>query len=341
MNIKKFAVVNWHITETCNYGCKFCYSKWGRQVEVWENPANVEKVISNICNHFQSEGCSHIRLSIVGGEPILFPQRLWQVVECAHQHKMEISIITNGSHLENIRPFAHLISQVGISIDSLEHETNLKIGRECGGKTISFEALSKKIEDIRNVNPEIQIKLNTVVNQHNFNEVLVNHFAKLHIDKWKILRQIPFNGNPGITDYQFYAFLRNNYNEELMQENAPLHHGSIDPSKTTFGASDTAVEVLKRVIYIEDNDVMTQSYLMVSPDGRLFQNGSIRYRYSRPLTEVSFAEALKSIDFDISKFAGRYGEYPTLKAVHEMQAFFHLKDECGDCECFSAFSDII
>jgi radical S-adenosyl methionine domain-containing protein 2 len=47
-------------------------------------------------------------------------------------------MITNGSHLEVIRPIAHMISQVGISIDSFDHETNLKIGRACNGKTLSY-----------------------------------------------------------------------------------------------------------------------------------------------------------------------------------------------------------
>ena len=49
-------------------------------------------------------------------------------MKTACKYDMEISIITNGSHLENIRPFAHMISQVGISVDSLEHQTNMEIG---------------------------------------------------------------------------------------------------------------------------------------------------------------------------------------------------------------------
>lgn len=139
-------VINWHITEACNYHCKFCFAKWNKPTEIWSNPANVEKVIFNICNHFRSHDISHIRLNIVGGEPVMFPERLWNIVKIACKYEMEISIITNGSHLENIRPFAHMISQVGISVDSLEHQTNMDIGREYGGKTISFEQLYQKIE---------------------------------------------------------------------------------------------------------------------------------------------------------------------------------------------------
>ena len=339
MNIKKFVVINWHITEACNYHCKFCFAKWNKPVEIWSNPDNVQKVLSNINQHFRGQGVFRIRLNIVGGEPIMFSERLWNVVEAAYSHEMEISIITNGSHLEKIRPFAHLISQVGISIDSLDHETNMKIGRECSGKTISFETLRQKIEDLHKVNPDIKIKLNTVVSPHNYNEVLVERFAELYIDKWKILRQRPFNGNPGISDYQFYAFLRNNFNENLMQTNAPKPHKDL---LTTFINCEDLEKnsETQQVIFVEDNDAMTESYLMISPDGRLFQNGSEEYTYSRPLTEVSFAEALSDIKFDSEKYEIRYGTWLTRNTVNEMERFFHLfEDDYGDFECFADLSD--
>lgn len=338
MNIKTI-VINWHITEACNYHCGFCFAKWNKPAEIWSNPENVQKVIVNICKHFRSQGIFNIRLNIVGGEPIMFPERLWNVVETAYEYGMEISIITNGSHLENIRPFAHLISQVGISIDSLNHETNMKIGRECCGKTICLEALRQKIEDLRKVNPDIKIKLNTVVSCHNFNEILVERFAGLHIDKWKILRQRPFNGNPGISDYQFYAFLRNNYDEGLMQANVLKRHTEMPLSFLMEGVAEQDQET-KQVIYIEDKDVMTESYLMISPDGRLFQNGSDEYTYSRPLTEVTFAEALSDIKFDSEKFESRYATWPTQDAVNEMEYFFHLvEDDYDDFDCFTELSD--
>ncbi len=339
MNIKKFVVINWHITESCNYHCNFCFAKWNKPVEIWSSPDNVQKVLSNISHHFRSQGIFRIRLNIVGGEPVMFPERLWNVVEAAYSREMEISIITNGSHLENIRPFAHLISQVGISIDSLDHESNMKIGRECCGKTLCFEMLRSKIEALRKVNPGIKIKLNTVVNGLNFNEVLVEQFAGLHVDKWKILRQRPFNGNPGISDYQFNAFLRNNFNEKLMQANAPKPHKDLLAAFVACEGIEKHGEP-QQVIYIENNDVMTESYLMISPDGRLFQNGSEEYTYSRPLTEVSFADALSDIKFDSEKFESRYATWPTQEAVNEMEYFFHLvEDNYDDFDCYTELSD--
>ena len=75
---------------------------------------------------------------------------------------------------------------------------------------------------------------------------------------------------------------------------------------------------------IEDNNAMTESYLMISPDGHLFQNGNSEYSYSRPLTEVSFAEALQDIKFNEAKFDGRYDGSFTWQAVHAMEKFFGI-----------------
>ena len=295
--------VNWHVTETCNYGCKHCFAKWGKQHEVWEDPDKVNHVVKGIADYVNTTAMipKRARLNIVGGEPIMSPDKLWNVVKAAKDCGIEISMITNGSHLEVIRPFAHMVSQVGISIDSFEHETNLKIGRACNGKTLSFEDIKTKIKYVQEVNPKLKIKVNTVVNKYNFSEELLYTVLALKPCKWKILRQMPFGENKGISDFMFYSFIRNNYKE--------------------FGdyGSDCKIS-------IEDNNAMTESYLMISPDGRLFQNGSAEYSYSRPLTEVSFAEALQDIKFNVAKFDGRYDGSYTCQAVSDMEKFFGITD---------------
>ncbi len=192
------------------------------------------------------------------------------------------------------------------------------------------------------MNQNIRIKINTVVNSENFNEILVDRFAQLHIDKWKIFRQMPFNGNEGISHFQFFAFIRNNYNEELMQKSAPVHQDPIealymtDPNYSEKKDDNTN----KQVIFIEDNKAMTESYLMISPDGRFFQNGSEEYSYSRPLTEVSLEDALSDIKFDSSKFEERYEPWLTEIAVNEANIFFHVNDyDYDDFDCFCDLKD--
>jgi radical S-adenosyl methionine domain-containing protein 2 len=68
---------------------------------------------------------------------------------------------------------------------------------------------------------------------------------------------------------------------------------------------------------------MTQSYLMIAPNGCLFQNGGSEYRYSRPLMETPFEEALKDINFSAEKFFSRYTSTATdaiLARMHECAA---------------------
>lgn len=299
INTNTSICVNWHITEACNYHCKHCFAKWNGLREVWNDADQVEHIIKNIAHHVETADMSSklFRLNIVGGEPIMLPNKLWKVVKTAKDCGAEVSMITNGSHLEIIRPFAHMISQVGISIDSFNHETNLKIGRACNGKTLSFEEINEKIKIVQEANPKLKIKINTVVNKYNFSETMLSSIIALHPSKWKILRQMPFGENQGISDYEFYSFVHNNYRKS----------SSVNESCETS---------------IEDNNAMTESYLMISPDGRLFQNGNKNYCYSRPLTEVSFAEALSDIKFDKSKFDGRYDGSFTRLASDSMENYF-------------------
>lgn len=316
--------INWHVTESCNYHCKFCFSKWNKRKEVWTDLLEIKKVLSNISEHFKS--VHSIRLNIVGGEPCMYPDRLWNIIQEATWRGMKSSIITNGYYLENIRPFAHSVSQVGISIDSFEHETNIKEGRECNGKTISFENLRQKIAELRQINPNIKIKINSVVNEWNYNEILADKLAELNIDKWKILCQKPFGENKGIAPYQFYTFLKNNW------------YASKKPKS----------------IFIENKEAMFDSYLMISPDGCFFQTDNSGYKYSRPLTEVMVEDALKEIEFDYSKYLDRYrlvkkyeewqilefGDFThddsnkipvlTKRAICEMENFFKLPSSFSD-----------
>lgn len=61
---------------------------------------------------------------------------------------------------------------------------------------------------------------------------------------------------------------------------------------------------------MEDNRDMTESYLMVDPLGRFFQNQSAQpgagYVYSPPIPEVGAATAFRRVAFDAQRFAARY-----------------------------------
>lgn len=159
----KNLVVNWHITEACNYHCRFCFAKWNHKNEVWDNFENAKLILDNIRSIWK-EG---YRLNFVGGEPLLFPEKILPVMKYAIALGMDISVQTNGTKLEILRPIIKNISQIGISIDSWDCERNKIIGRCCGEKTLSREELLSKINLLRNAGGTFKLKINTVVSEWN------------------------------------------------------------------------------------------------------------------------------------------------------------------------------
>jgi len=62
------------------------------------------------------------------------------------------------------------------------------------------------------------------------------------------------------------------------------------------------------ILCIEDNTEMVESYMMIDPLGRFFQNalGQSSYRYSSPIPEVGVDHAFAAVGMDPTKFCARY-----------------------------------
>ena len=265
-------VVNWHITEKCNYQCKFCFAKWNNQNEIWDSFDKAKSILDNLYSIWKPS----YRLNFVGGEPLLFPLKIITIMKYAIGLGMNISIQTNGTNLEKLAPIIRNISQIGISIDSWNSVRNKSIGRCCGAKTLNKDALLHKINLLRNAGGEFKLKINTVVSEWNWDDVVIPQMEELGCDRIKILRQMPFGTSKGISEEQFHSFIKCNYQKTLP-------------------------------IFVEDNELMTESYLMIAPDGKLFQNGSFgNYVYSESLLFTDFIDAIKQINFNIEKFDSRY-----------------------------------
>ena len=59
----------------------------------------------------------------------------------------------------------------------------------------------------------------------------------------------------------------------------------------------------------ESNKAMTESYVMVDPAGRFFDNAQGFYTYSDPILEVGVTAALQQVSIDTERFRQRGGEY--------------------------------
>ena len=283
----KELVVNWHITEACNYSCDYCFAKWGKQKgELINSASSVSQLIESISylpailNEMYSTQFEQIRLNLVGGETFLNYRKVKEVVKQAKKRGLKLSAITNGSRINEdfISLIANNFASIGFSVDSVIDSTNLSIGRVEKDRVMSAEKIVNTIANIRAINPKIDIKLNTVVSDLNKSEDLSDFIAQVMPNKWKIFKVLPVVTNQHlIDDEQFKHFLQ--------------RHDSF-----------------RHLMYAEDNIEMVDSYIMIDPIGRFFQNSDFNkgYYYSRPILQVGIERAFSEISFNANKFYTRY-----------------------------------
>ncbi len=287
IKIQRELVVNWHITEACNYHCNYCFAKWDKQKNELMNDENsvsklmdeIQKLPAILNGKYLTEFES-IRLNLVGGETFLNIRKVTRIIHQAKQRKFSLSAITNGSRLNNelVTLIANDFNSIGFSVDSLDSSTNIKIGRTEKSGVMDTDKVLRDISVIKELNPSIDIKINTVVSSLNQSEDLSAFIDQAAPNKWKVFKVLPV----------------------ITRENEV--------------SQDDFIEFLERhskfenIISSEDNDEMTDSYLMIDPIGRFFQNSILGsgYSYSTPIVNTGIEEALNEINFDPEKFHGRY-----------------------------------
>ncbi|MFZ7090767.1 viperin family antiviral radical SAM protein [Primorskyibacter sp. 2E233] len=288
MELQPQLVTNWHVTEACNYRCKFCYAHWSKPKtsELWRDHAACRSLILELGRFLSPENllweqrfARRPRLNIAGGEPTLWAGELSHVVDHAVAAGFDVSLITNGSCPETLRNIASRISMLGLSVDSTNCDGNLAIGRVDRKRAqIGSDDLIDLVRELRTTNPTLQIKLNTVVNAVNAEEDFSALISKIAPDRWKILRMLP------------------SYNDELTVDEAAFER---------FVSRHSAFQ---RILSVEDNPSMVQSYLMIDPHGRFFQNrlDGKGYFYSERILDIGIEDAFAQIPFSINRFLARY-----------------------------------
>ncbi len=169
----------WNITNKCNENCKFCYRKICDDNSLEEN----KKIFDNI---------SQIKIDKItfsGGEPLLY-EDLFKLADYikSKNPKIKLSLTTNGQII-NEELFNKIISAfdwISFSIDSSNTNVNTEIGR---GK----DHLKKIIGLLDKFNNKIKLKINTVANKYNINDLenIYNIISKYQINRWKIFRFYP------------------------------------------------------------------------------------------------------------------------------------------------------
>jgi len=284
-------VINFHMTEACNYRCDYCYATWDtgcHSKELHRQEGAVEKLIDELAAYFlsnnplrQSMAYSSVRLNFAGGEPMLLGKRFSDALFYARSKGFKTSIITNAAFLDDERllELSRYIDVLGVSFDTADEIIASSIGRmDRKGGWISDVKLAHIATMYRQLNPLGIFKVNTVVNQFNHHESLVDVMTMVNPDKWKLLRVLPiYDHIKPVSDRQFDAYVQRH-------------------------------ELFSHLSVVEDNADMKNSYLMVNPEGCFYQNGEAQsgYDMSEPILSVGVEEAFSQVSFDSDVFFSRY-----------------------------------
>ena len=285
----KELVINWHITEVCNYSCKYCFAKWGRPKELHRSLEDIESLLDHLANYFikgspmlKSElQYEDVRLNFAGGEPMMLGSTFYIALQLAKQKGFKTSIITNGHYLINnkIDFPENLLDMIGISFDSQYLNTRKKIGRiDRKGNSLSADDLKLSIKNLVNSQHGVKTKINTVVSSLNWEEDFSDLIDEIQPYKWKVLHVMPSENNELLVSKdKFHQFVKR-------------HSG------------------LGLPLFPESNSTMTESYLMIDPHGRFYQNssGNKGYKYSDSIINCGIEDALTQIKFSPKTFLSRY-----------------------------------
>lgn len=179
--------IKWDFTGKCNLRCRHC--SVGKQYfsgEVLEI-SREEKLA--VVENLATGGVQGI--SFLGGEPLLLDGDFFDVVARATELGMKTTLVTNGTLLEPStwgRLLDAGIGQVVVSLDGASEETHEFIR----GKS-TFHKVTQNLRGFAGYlavhNPEVRLKINTVLNRKNLPEVsvMLDFCRSLQVDEWTLL----------------------------------------------------------------------------------------------------------------------------------------------------------
>lgn len=273
MSSKIFEAVSFHIVKPCNMKCKFCYATFDDM-----HVQQMTKESALVCiKKLKDSGVK--KITFAGGEPLLY-KHLKICIRYSKSIGLTTSIITNGSLLNEIWLYEMMphLDWIGLSIDSVDPNTLQSIGR-VAYREVDYYNLIGLIKDMG-----YRLKINTVVNAYNWNENINDLISWANPDRWKVFQTLRVEGQNDkqfdeikCTEQQFASFI--------------YKHGC------------------QKSLVPEDNEAMTGSYLLIDPQGRLFENSAGKHTYSQSIINNDFNECLSQINLNREMFVKRGGIY--------------------------------
>ena len=240
----------------------------------------------SVVEHIAKDGFE--KINFAGGEPTLCPW-LPDLIDLSKGNGMTTSIVTNGSTITDsyLDKLDGNLDWVGLSIDTLDADTQKRMGRTVRGTHPMTEG--RYLQCVNAIKRRgIRLKINTVVTSMNRGEDLTRFIRLAKPERWKVFQVLPVIGQ----------------NDDRIDEFAVSKPRFESYVKRCRSVEGNGLDVIP-----ESNELMTASYVMISPDGRFYDNADGKHTYSAPILEVGVAKALKEMRIDVERFCKRGGQY--------------------------------
>lgn len=272
--------VNWHVTAVCNYSCRFCFLTLDGFRASSEPGVALHQPLgdaSKLLRLLKEAGT--LKLTFAGGEPTLCRELPGLIAESSGLGLVTM-LVSNGTGVTAsfLEACSTHLSAVKLSVESSSDATEARLGRGTGNHLSTVRRAAKLCREFH-----VPVMVNTVVTAENWDEDLHALIGELQPTRWKVFQVLRVEGENhsgwpslAVDDLRFSAFCST--------------HADLRP-------------------IVEDNRLMTGSYVMVDPLGRFFQHNGTGYVYSRPILEVGVAIALGEVGWDRETFLARGGQY--------------------------------
>lgn len=277
--------VNYHLWEPCNMRCKFCFAPFYDAKKLLPKGHLPKDQSLELVRELSLFGFK--KITFAGGEPTLCPWISDLILE-AKNCGMATMIVTNGTRLTEsfLKQNKGILDWIILSIDSVIDEININSGRALTGKkAISKQAYKELIDLIKHKG--YRLKINTVVHQMNYQESMLELIDYAQPERWKVFQVLPIKGENDlhITDFMI--------GDEMFTHFIAQHQ-----QKKNDG-----------ILISENNNEMKDSYVMIDPAGRFYNNKNGMQEYSTPVLETGLITAYQSMNYNYQNFINRGGLY--------------------------------
>lgn len=290
LNTKKHVIplsVNYHFTRKCNKECVFCFHT--EKTSYLASDEDMKRGLALLKNAGMK------KINFAGGEPFLYTKKLAMLCRyCKEDLKLEsVSIISNGTMITKkwLEENAKYVDVLGVSCDSMNEETNIKIGRGTGK---NVEMLFRIRQWCRELG--IKFKLNTVVLSHNWEEDMTSTIENLDPFRWKVFQVLPVEGENDAKDTETRLDKRKrNANNVLITDEQ-------------FASFCDRHKHLPCFVP-ESNDLMASSYLIIDEYLRFLDKGNGIEKASASILDVGVQAALAQVEWDQEAYHKRGAVY--------------------------------